>query len=102
MIEFAVAEIASGDLVRVNRLVRRLAEDWPNESALSICFAMTSAAAILDDQFKNQEKFSRRAYVLSSLLAADVYALEAMGQYPAQGHHLLSFWRRADPFFLEV
>ena len=102
MIEFAVAELASEDLIRVNRLVRTLAEDWPSESALAICFAMTSAAAILDDQFSNQEKVSRRAYILSSLLAADVYALEAMGSCPAQGHHLLTFWRRADPFFLDI
>ena len=101
MIEFSVAELASNDLVRINRLVRGLAERWENEPALSICFAMTSAASILADQFQGQEKFERRAYLLSSLVAADLFALEALGQSPTKGHHLLAFWRRADPFFLQ-
>lgn len=101
MIEFAVAELASGDLVRVNRLVCRLAQKWPSEPALAICFAMTSAASILEEQFQNQERFSHRAYVLTSLVAADLYALEAMGQVPATGQHLLLFWRSTDTFFLD-
>lgn len=102
MIVFAVAELASGDVVRINQLVRKMARTWETETALSICFALTSAASSLEDQFQNQEAYARRAYKLSSLLAADIYAIETMGQSPAQAHHLLQFWRRTDPYFLEL
>ena len=29
-------------------------------------------------------------------------ALEQMGQVPTTGHHLLQFWRRVDPYFLDL
>ena len=102
MVGFCVGELASGDVARINALVRTMAAMWESESALAICFALTSAGAILEDQFQNQEAISRRAFVLSSLLAADVFALEETGQYPAKGHHLLHYWRRADPYFLKL
>lgn len=102
LIEFSIAELACGDTKRVNQLVRNLALEWETESALAICFALTSAAATLERQFKGEDKHAARAYKLASLLAADIFALEAMGQHPAKAHHLLQFWQRTDPYFLEI
>lgn len=104
MIEFAVGELASGDSRRVGALVRRLAETWPSEKALAIGFALTSAASALEDMMAGEESraAASRAYKLAALVAADILAVEALGQVPATGQHLLHYWRRSDPYFLEV
>lgn len=101
MIAYSVAALASGDQRRINSLVRDLAEDWPAQSALSVSFALTSAAAELEQSTINNSKAANTAYRLSALVAADVMAIEAMGRSNAKTTHLLHFWRRVDPFFLK-
>ncbi len=104
MIEFAVGELASGDPQRVGALVRRMAESWPDEKALAIGFALTSAASALEDMLAGEESraVAARAYKLAALVSADVLAIEALGQKPATGRHLLQYWRRSDPWFLNL
>lgn len=81
-----------------------MAEAWPNEPALEIAFALTTAAATLEDLIDASS--SGRAvllgYKLAALVSADIYALEAMKRFPATGHDLLHFWRRVDPYFLNI
>jgi hypothetical protein len=41
-------------------------------------------------------------YRLSALIAADVHAVQSMGQAPSAAGDLLHFWRRVDPLFLRL
>lgn len=104
MIEFAVACLAGEDHREIGKMVREMAKRWPNEPALGLVFSITSAAASLEDLVDSEtsRSASQRGYQLAALVAADVYAIEAMGQTPAVGQDLLHFWRRADPYFLEL
>ena len=85
-------------------MVRRMAQQWPAEPALAIVFAITSAAASLEDMVDTTSArgSAQRGYQLAALVAADVYALEAMGKAPVVGQDLLHFWRRVDPYFLKL
>lgn len=104
MIEFAVESLAGENHLEIAKMVREMATRWPNEPALEIVFSITSAAASLDDMVDSESsrRASQRGYQLAALVAADVYAIEAMGHCPAIGQDLLHFWRRADPYFLEL
>jgi hypothetical protein len=105
IIEFALEELLSGSDGRRRAMVRRMCEVWPDVPALSIVFAVTSAAARFEDNFSrgsDTERLAAFAYRLAALLAADVYAVESMGHRPAKANDLLHFWRRVDPWFLEL
>ncbi|HCP81740.1 MAG TPA: hypothetical protein DIT67_09165 [Octadecabacter sp.] len=104
MIEFAVASLATEDHRRIRKLVRELAHVWPNEPALSIAFAITSAASTIEDMVDTPDstKSAQLAFRLAALVAADIYAVQEMGQVPAKGQDLMHFWRRVDPYFLDV
>lgn len=104
MIEYAVACLAAEDHQDIAGMVRRMAQRWPNEPALAIAFAVTSAASTFEDMVDTQtaQQTAQTAYRLAALVSADVFAIEAMGQAPAQGHDLLHFWRRVDPYFLNL
>lgn len=101
MIAYSVAALASNNKGRVQSLVRDLAEDWPCQSALSISFALTSAAAEIEVSSAKTTNAANTAYRLAALVAADVMAIEAMGRSNAKTKHLLHFWRRVDPYFLD-
>lgn len=103
MIEYAVACLASDDHQQIKAMVREMARSWPNEAALGIAFAITSAASFYEDSIDTQssKRSTRLGYRMAALVAADIYAVESMGQSPAKGQDLLHFWRRMDPYFLE-
>lgn len=105
MIEFVLEELLSGDTGRRRALVRRLAERWPGESALTISFALTSATATIEDTLRDSrtaDPVVPLGYRLSALVSADVHAIQAMGQVPAMAEDLLHFWRRADTPYLNL
>ena len=102
MIAYSVAALASGDQNRIQSVVRDLAEDWPAQSALTVSFALTSAAAELEGPSIEDQDAANSAYRLAALVAADVMAIEAMGQSNAKTTHLLQFWQRVDPFFIKT
>ena len=105
MIAFALEELLTGSDRRRRALVRDMCRKWPGVPALSIVFALTSAAATAEDNIR-QETALRGigpfAYKLAAVLAADVYAIESMGHAPALARDLLHFWRRVDGTFLEL
>ena len=103
MIEFAVACLATEDHRRIRILVREMAQAWPNEAALGIAFAITSAASTFEDMVDSlaSKNSVRLGYRIAALVAADIYAIQEMGQVPAKGQDLLHFWRRVDPYFLD-
>lgn len=105
MIAFALEELLSGSDKRRRALVRDMCARWPSVPALSVVFALTSAASMAEDNFAqetSQKGIGPFAYKLASMLAADVYAIESMGHSPARARDLLHFWRRVDQYFLEL
>ena len=105
MIEFAMEELLSGNAQRRRHLVRRMAELWPREPALSIAYALTSATGAIEDSFgaaADIDPVVPLGYRLSALVSADIHAVQAMGQVPSVAEDLLHFWRRVDPLFLKT
>ncbi|MBY6117490.1 hypothetical protein KUW09_25070 [Mameliella alba] len=104
MTEFAIEALSSNDAKQISALVRRMVEKWPQLPALSITFAITSAAAHLETLFADiqTERSAARAYKLAALVASDILALEAMGGRPIMCHDLLHYWQRMDPYFLKL
>lgn len=104
MIAFATEALASEDPRRVGALVRTMALRWPRERALAISFALTAAASGIEDTLASGGPGSAvaRAYKLAALVAADVLAIEASGRKQARANDLLLYWRRADPYFLDL
>jgi len=105
IIAFALEELASGSEARRRGLVRHICLRWPEAPALSVVFAMTSAAATLEDTVKRDAdatEVAPLAYRLAAILAADIFAVESMGQRPATAQDLLHFWRRVDSYFLDI
>lgn len=103
MVEFAMAELLSGDGGRCARLVRRMAETWPGEPALAITYSLTTATAAIEDSFGDasaDDPVILLGYRLSSLVAADIHAILSMGKMHAVAEDLLHFWRRTDPAYL--
>lgn len=105
MIAFVLEELLSGSDERRRSLVRVTCARWPGVPALAVPFALTSAAAMIEDNFREPPTAQRAeitAYRLAALVAADIYAVESMGHKPATARDLLHFWRRVDPYFLEL
>ena len=105
MIAFALEELLSGSEKRRGALVRKMCMKWPGAPALAVVFALTSAAAMAEDNIRQETATSGIgpfAYKLAAILAADVFALESMGHSPAYARDLLHFWRRVDRSFLDL
>ena len=105
MIDFAVTELTSGDSERRRAMVRKMAEQWPEEPALALVYALTSATETIEDQTSGKAKSDPvvpLGYRLSALISADVHAVQSMGQIPSVARDLLHFWRRVDPLFLRL
>lgn len=103
MIAFALEELLAGDGARQLKLVRRICLHWPEAPALSVSFALTSAAAMIGDTLGSDgadTESGARAYRMAAIFAADVYAAESLLQRPAKAHDLLHFWRRVDPYYM--
>ena len=104
MIEFATEELLSGSHERRRALVRRMAQRWADEPALALCYALTSASEGIADALPDREREPAIlvGFRLSALISADIHAVQAIGQVPAQSEDLLQFWRRSDPAFLRL
>jgi hypothetical protein len=105
MIDFAMEELLSGDDHRRRALIREMATRWPEEPALAMTYALTSATQGIEDSFgpsAGRDPVIPLGYRLSALVAADVHAVQCMGQVPALTEDLLHFWRRVDPLFLRL
>ncbi len=105
MIEFALEELLAGSDERRRALVRKMCLRWPSVPALSVVFAITSAASMIEDNLSRDgttDKLRNMAFKLAAVLAADTYAVERLGHNPARARDLMHFWRRVDPYFLEL
>ena len=105
MIDFAILELGSGDADRKRAMVRKMAETWPEEPALALVYAVTSATETIEESSKPRSKPDSAVplgYRLSALISADVHAVQSMGLMPSVAGDLLHFWRRVDPLFLRL
>lgn len=104
MSEFALVYLASGDEIKLRKLVYSMALRWPKEPALHIVFAITTATASVEDLLDGAtvKKSSSTGYRLAALVAADIYAITCMGKQNPIGSDLLHFLRRVDPYFLQL
>lgn len=103
MIEFAIEDLATGEADKITSLVRRMAERWPTQPALSLCFALTNAASRLEALIAGPatDRAAVRAYKLAALVAADILLLDHLGGRRPTANDLLHFWRRLDPPYLQ-
>ncbi len=86
-------------------MVPKMAETWPEEPALALVYAVTSATENLAEDDKSKKSVNplvALGYRLSALVAADVHAVHSMGLMPSKSRDLLHFWRRVDPLFLRL
>lgn len=105
MTAFAVRALLSSDSADRRSVVRNLATKWPNQPALAVVFALTTAASHIESQIETQSDREKRAFMgyrLAAVLAGDVHALRSMGNSDPTAHDLLHFWRRIDPYFLDL
>lgn len=97
MAAHAIEVLVAGDPAAVRGLVAGMARRWPQVEALAIAFALAQAGAHIEDNIDSAP--ARRppelaAYRLAALVAADVFALQAMGRERPRASELLHFWRR--------
>lgn len=100
MVLFSLDEILSESEGRQKGLVRKMCLRWPNEPALSICFALCLAASSLEDNFSEVHDgivLARKTWTMAGLFAADVYAAECIWNRRALAIDITHFWRRMDP-----
>lgn len=106
MIAFAREELLSGHQDRKRSMIKTMAERWPDQPALSLVYAVTSATEAIEESTQRRSKEAEEAvphgYRLSALVSADVHAVQSMGLNPPRAEDLLHFWRRVDPHFLRV
>jgi hypothetical protein len=105
MIELALEALLSGSEEIRRGVVRRMCERWPDAPALSLVFALTNAAAMIEDNIAGKDAdraIGPLAFRMAAILSADIYAVESLGLRPATAHDLLHFWRRVDPPYLSL
>lgn len=103
IIEYALEELLSDDQDRRQGIIRNICQKWPSEPALSVVFALTNAASMVEDNLTKthaNDDLCLATYKMVALLAADIYAADAIGHSPVLAKDLLHFWRRVDSYFL--
>ena len=102
MIDFAIARVSDGpDGPRL--AVSELCERWPDVSGLQIAFVLVSAAHAIERVFNGDitdHTEVGQTLRMTSLLSADLFALQQRGYFAPTADDLLTYWRNEDPFFL--
>ncbi len=104
MVDFAIAQI-SGDPDGYRTVVRDLVVGWPEASGLQVIFVLVSAVNAIERVYPDGRKSignTEGTLKMAALLGTDLYALEQLGVTRANGHALLEYWDKHDPFFLNL
>ena len=101
-IEFVVQVLVGGQ-GDLRRMVRRLAEDWPEEPALDILHVIAVAAGNLDGILAGGglERATGEAWRMAGLVGVDLAMMRRLGLPHDSGADLLAYWKVHDRFFLD-
>lgn len=101
MAEFAIGFLLTGRGT-ARRLVRDLAERWPERPALEYAFVLSLAANGIEETLTGDEaaQLSRDAWRMAALVGVDIFDAQALELPHRTGADLLDYWRRHDPFFM--
>ncbi|NGM44279.1 hypothetical protein G5B31_01870 [Rhodobacter sp. SGA-6-6] len=101
-IEFVV-QVLVGGRGDLRRMVRHLAEDWPEEPALDIIHVIAVAAGNLDCILAGEElkRATGEAWRMAGLVGVDLAMMRRLGLPHDTGADLLAYWKVHDRFFLD-
>jgi Glu-tRNA(Gln) amidotransferase subunit E-like FAD-binding protein len=100
-IEFVVQVLVTGQ-GDLRRMVRELAERWPNEPALDIIHAIAIAAGNLECTLSGEalQRAAAEAWRMAGLVGVDLAMMRRLGLPYDTGADLLAYWKVHDRFFL--
>ena len=84
---------------------RDLVNHWDDAQGLEICFAFSAAASAIESNFNGNSparELSSHAYRLAALIAADIFAMQAIGGFGTQAKDLYRYWQENDDYFLQL
>ncbi|GAB4384456.1 hypothetical protein [Albidovulum sp.] len=85
-------------------LVRNMVARWPDDPALELIFALSTAANEIERMFaagSPAREGAQRGWKLAALLGLDLYAMELLGLPRARAGDFNGYWA-IDPFFREL
>ncbi len=101
-IEYVVQLLLTGrgDL---RRMVRYLAQGWPEEPALDIIHVIAAAAGHLDSTLRGEtlSRATGEAWRMAGLVGVDLAMMRRLGLPHDTGAYLLAYWKVHDRFFLD-
>lgn len=87
-------------------VTRELVKRWPDVDGLQIVFVLVSAGHAVEKIFARDARFTsdevEQAFRLAALVSVDLFALRIEGQLAPTGADLLDYWRKSDPYFLDL
>ena len=103
MAEFAIAYLLTGRGT-ARRLVRELAERWPDRPALEYALVLSLAANGIEETLTGDEaaRASLDAWRMAALVGVDLYDAQALHLPHRTGADLIAYWQSHDPFFLNT
>jgi hypothetical protein len=103
LVAFAIEQLLSpGDAWRA--LVRDLVARWPDAAVFELPYALVSAAAAIEGNFRGKgsaAEAAERGYKLAALLSMDIYAMELAGMARHAARDFQAYWQ-IDPFFARL
>ncbi len=101
-IEFVIQVLVTGQ-GDLRRMVRQLAEDWPDEPALDILHAIAMAAGHLDRTLAGDSlhRATGEAWRMAALVGVDLAMMRRLGLPHDTGADLVAYWKVHDRFFLD-
>ena len=101
-VEFVVQVLVTGQ-GDLRRMVRHLAEDWPQEPALDILHIIAMAAGNLECTLSGEDlrRSAAEGWRMATLVGVDLAMMVRMGLPHQTGADLLAYWKAHDRFFLD-
>ncbi len=101
-IEYVVQVLVTGQ-GDLRRMVRHLAEGWPDEPALDILHVIATAAGTLDGALAGPDpaRATGEAWRMAGLVGVDLAMMRRLGLPHDTGADLLAYWKVHDRFFLD-
>ena len=101
-IEYVVQVLVTGQ-GDLRRMVRHLAEGWPDEPALDILHVIAMAAGNLERTLDGDDlqRAAAEAWRMATLVGVDLAMMRRLGLPHDTGADLLAYWKVHDRFFLD-